>query len=29
MSNLTDNSMGHLLYLTKTVLNALVVTSTK
>jgi hypothetical protein len=29
MSNLTDNSMGHLLYLPKTVLNALLVTATK
>jgi hypothetical protein len=29
MSNLTDNSMGHSLYLPKTVLNALLVTATK
>jgi hypothetical protein len=28
MSNLTDNSMDHLLYLPKTVLNALLVTAT-
>jgi hypothetical protein len=29
MSNLTDNSMDHLLYLPKTVLNAMLVTATK
>jgi hypothetical protein len=28
MSNLTDNSMDHLLYLPKTILNALLVTAT-